>query len=175
MAARFNKLTILFACTSLFLAGVLAWSLASQFVPTEANPPYDQDIVFPIKTFLSTDAFVAAKGTLTGDWLAYKNNTFSILCLPEECIVADVAQIGPKLISSINGPVTYPVIRWNKDEVVAQDDALCTRITITFDRKSQTVLWVETPINQTEIACKNADDTVRKATIEASLYWRRSK
>jgi hypothetical protein len=69
-----------------------------------------------------------------------------------------VEQIGPKQISSINGPLTYPVIRWTKDEVVAQGDALCARITITFDRATETVLWVETPINQTEIVCKNADD-----------------
>ena len=59
--------------------------------------------------------------------------------------------------------------------MVAEDDALCSRITITLDRKTQTVLWVETPINQTAIACKNADDTVRKATLETSLYWRKSK
>jgi hypothetical protein len=52
---------------------------------------------------------------------------------------------------------------------------MCARIAITFDRATKTVLWVEAPINQTEIACKNADNTVRKATIEASVYWRRSK
>jgi hypothetical protein len=52
-----------------------------------------------------------------------------------------------------------------------EDDALCARITITYDRKSETVLWVETPINQTQIACKNSDNAVRKATIEASLFW----
>ena len=53
--------------------------------------------------------------------------------------------------------------------------APCARITITLDRTTQNVLWVETPINQTEIACKNADSSVRKATLEASLFWRRQK
>ena len=89
--------------------------------------------------------------------------------------IAGVEQSGPKLISSIDGPVVYPVKRWTDDEVVAEDDALCARITITFDRKTETVLWVEVPINQTEIACKNADNTTRKAIIEASPYWRRSQ
>src|SRR5882724_1999196 len=100
--ARLSSLAVFFASTSLLLAGALAWSLKSQLISDGAKPPYDQDIVFPIKTFLSTDAYVAAKGTLTADWIAYKNNTYSILCLPEECIVASVEQIGPKQISSID-------------------------------------------------------------------------
>ena len=108
--------------------------------------------------------------------MAYKNNTFSILCLPTECIVASVDQIASKQVSTIDGPVIYPVIHWSQDdEVVAQDDVFCARITITLDRKSQTVLWVETPINQTTVACKNADNNIRKATLETSLYWRRSQ
>jgi hypothetical protein len=175
MAAHFNRLTLFFACTSLILASALIWLLAPQFSQNKTEARYDEDIVFPAKVFLSTEAYVATTGTLTADWIAYKNNTFSILCALQECIVADVAQIGPKQVSSINGPVTYPITRWTKDEVVAQGDALCARTTITFDRGTKTVLWVETPINQTEIACKNADNTVRKATIETSLYLRRSK
>jgi hypothetical protein len=79
----------------------------------------------------------------------------------------------PDKSEAINGPTTYPVVRWNKDEVVAQDNALCSRITVTFDRTTKTVLWVETPINQTEVFCKNSITTISKATIETSLYWRR--
>jgi hypothetical protein len=173
---RLRRLSILLGCVSLALAGTLAWFVVPQFLPDQSpKVRYDEDIVFPVKTFLSTNAYVAVKGTLKADWIGYKNNTFSILCLTDECIVASVEQIGPKQVGSIDGPITYPVIRWSNDEVVAQSDALCAQITITFQRKSQTVLWVETPINQTEIACKNADNTVRKATIETSLYWQRSK
>lgn len=173
---RLRRLSILLACVSLALAGALAWLLLPQFLPYQsAKVRYDEDIVFPVKTFVSSDAWVAVKGTLIADWIGYKNNTFSILCLPDECIVASVEQIGPKQVGSIDGPVTYPVIRWTNDEVVAQSDAFCARITITFQRKSETVLWVETPINQTAVACKNADSTIRKASIETSLYWQRSK
>lgn len=72
-----------------------------------------------------------------------------------------------------DGPVTYTVKHWTTDDdVIAENDDLCSRITITLDRKTESVLWVETPINQTTLACKNADDSVRKATLEASLYWR---
>jgi hypothetical protein len=58
---------------------------------------------------------------------------------------------------------------------VAEDNALCLKISITFGRQSETVLWVETPINRTRIECKNAVSTIRKATIETSLYWQQLK
>jgi hypothetical protein len=135
MTARLNRPAMFFACTSLFLAVALAWSWAPRFAQQGADVPYDEDIAFPHKQFLNTEAYVAANGTLTADWVGYKNNTFSILCLPEECIIADVAQIGAKQISSINGPVVYPVLRWTKEEVVAQDKGLCARITITLQRQ----------------------------------------
>lgn len=129
-----------------------------------------------MKSFIGTKAFVAAKGTLTADWIGYKNNTYSILCVPDECIVASVEQIGPHQVGTIDGPVVYPMKHWtDDDEVVAEDDALCSRITMTLDRRTQSVLWVETPINQTTIACKNADDKLRKATLEASLFWRKPR
>ena len=125
---RLRRLSILLACVSLALAGALAWLLLPQFLPYQsAKVRYDEDIVFPVKTFVSSDAWVAVKGTLIADWIGYKNNTFSILCLPDECIVASVEQIGPKQVGSIDGPVTYPVIRWTNDEVVAQSDAFCAQ------------------------------------------------
>jgi hypothetical protein len=72
----------------------------------------------------------------------------------------------------MDGPIIYPIKRWTDDaEVVAESDDLCTRITITLDRRTKTFLWVETPIHQTQIYCKNADN---KATLETSLYWRQS-
>ncbi len=95
------------------------------------------------------------------------------MCDSAECIVASVNQIGPKQVGEIDGPIIYPLKSWSDDdEVVAEDQTLCSRITITLGRKSETVLWVETPINQTAIECKNADNQVRKATLEASLFWR---
>jgi hypothetical protein len=166
---------ICFACTTVALGIAIVRPLAPRILAAQSESHNNEDIVFPTKTFLSTEAYVAVKGTLAGDWLAYKNNTYSFLCLAppwNECMVASVQQIGPSMVSSIDGPIVYPVKRWTHDEVVAEDDALCSRITISFDRKAKIVTWVEIPINQTEIACKNADKTVRAATIEASIYWR---
>jgi hypothetical protein len=170
----YRRLTFLFAGTTILSIALLAWSVAPQFMLHAETTRGDEDIVFPAKVFSAAKAYVAAKGTITADWVGYKNNTYSILCVRDECTVANVEQIGPKQLSSIDGPTTYPVKQWTEDgQVVAEDDALCSRITITLDRRTETVLWVETPINQTALACKNADNAVRKATLETSLYWRK--
>ena len=170
-----RALAIFFACTTAALAAVVVWLVAPQFLRASDQPRADQDIVFPIKVFVGTKKHVGAKGTLSADWMAHKNNTFSFYCDPQECIVASISQIGPKMIGSMDGPAVYTTKRWTEDdEVVAEDDSLCSRITITLDRKTESVLWVETPINQTTVACKNTDDSVRKASLETSLFWRRS-
>jgi hypothetical protein len=171
-----RALSIFFACTTAALATVIVWLVAPRFLLASEQMRADEDIIFPTKVFLGTKAYVAAKGTLSTDWMAYKNNTYSIFCVPDECIVASVSQIGPKQVGNIDGPTTYSIKRWTEDdEVIAEGDALCTHITITLDRPTQTVLWVETPINQTTIACKRADSNTHKATLEAAPFWRRSR
>src|ERR1700732_5429495 len=106
---RLRRVGMLLGCTSLALAGVVAWLVVPQFLPNQSpKVRSDEDIVFPVKTFVSSEAWVAVSGTLVGDWIAYKNNTFSILCLPQECIVASVDQIGPRQVGRVDGPITYP-------------------------------------------------------------------
>ncbi|MGA3302362.1 MAG: hypothetical protein ABSC72_03650 [Methylovirgula sp.] len=170
-----RRLCILLGCVCLVLIGSLGWLLVPQIWRTnqKSQGQPDEDIVFSNKLFVNTKDFVAVEGTLTGDWIAYKNNTYSFLCFPKECLVAFIEQIGARQVGRTIGPTTYPVISWADDEVVASDDGLCSKTTITIDRNEQILLWVETPINQTTIACKNVDDGIRKATIEPSLFWRR--
>jgi hypothetical protein len=167
-----RALAIFFACCT----AALSWLVYPQFLRPAPTIVSEDDLIFPMKTFFATKDFVGAKGTLTADWVGYKNNTYSILCLPTECIVASVEQIGAKQVSDIDGPISYPVIHWTQnDDVVAQDDNFCARITMTLDRRTETVLWVQTPINQTTMTCKNADNDIRKATLEPSLFWRKSQ
>jgi hypothetical protein len=162
------------------LAGTI-WLLPVAQLPssaqtgTERNVDSDtvSDIVFPNKAFSNTQAYVAVQGTLTADWLAYPNNTYSILCVSVQCLVASVRQIGPRQIGAIDGPIVYPVIEWSKDKVIAQDDDLCASTIITIDRNAQTVFWVETPINQTTAACQSFRPiTARTASIEAPPFWK---
>jgi hypothetical protein len=149
-------------------------TLAEDKAPSQ--PSSELDIVFPNKMFVNTQAYVSVQGTLTADWLAYRNNTYSILCVPNQCLVASVQQIGPRQIGAIDGPIVYSVTRWSDDEIIAQEDDLCTRDTITIDRKAQTLLWVWIPINQATDVCKTFQPIKpRSATIEPSLFWKPSK
>jgi len=170
-------LSIFFGCTTALLAAVLGWLIAPQYFHTHSaeQPRPDEDIIFANKLFVNTEAFVYVAGTLTGDWIGYKNNTYSVLCVPQECMVAYAEQIGPRQVGRIDGPTVFPVVNWTADEVVASDNSLCAKITITIDRQIETLLWVETPINQTTIECKDADNAIRKATIEDWLFWQHSK
>lgn len=131
----------------------------------------DQTIIFPNKSFLSVPSYVEVKGTLTADWILYKNNTYSIFCLPSNCTVSYVEQIGPNQIGEINGPIVYPVVTWNNGTVVAEDNDLCVRTTITIDRTSQTVAWIEVPINKGKEFCHWGHPfNSRTATIESPPF-----
>src|SRR5262252_4373829 len=64
---------IFFACTTVALAAILIWLVAPRVgQPTTQQARYDEDVVFPIKTFVGAKALVVAKGTLSGDWIAIK-------------------------------------------------------------------------------------------------------
>jgi hypothetical protein len=169
-------LAIFFGCTTAILAAAVVWLIGPGLVTSaRQDGPSDQSIAFPTKMFVGGKGWVAAKGTMTADWVGYKNNTYSILCFPEGCTVASVQQIGINQIGSIDGPITYPVKSWTDDGVVvSESDDPCVRVTITLDRQAEAVFWVETPINQTAMNCKNTGGNVRRATLEPSLFWRKS-
>jgi hypothetical protein len=164
-------------------AAVLTGLMTLSYVPSSAQAikePSDdsgvyKDLVFPNKSFVSVPAYVAVKGTLAADWLAFPNNTYSIMCLPSQCLVASVSQIAAKQIGEIDGPIAYPVTKWTDDEVIAEDDDLCARTTIIINRVEKTTLWVQNPINQDTDTCKSFRPIkARTASIEASSFWKLS-
>jgi hypothetical protein len=119
---------------------------------------------------------VAISGTLTGKGLAYPNNTYVVSCNKEwkACFVSFVEQIGHNQIGRMEYPYPYPIVKWNNSEIIAQEEPNlfgCFRVTITIDRPSKALLWLEEPINQTKPNCKNADTNIRKYSIEDSLAW----
>jgi hypothetical protein len=139
----------------------------------------DDDITFAPKNFADMgEDSVGISGTLTGDDLAYKNNTRSIFCMKErkECYVSSVEQIGDHQIGRIDYVSIYPITKWTAYEITAAEDASdfgCSRTTFTITRKSQSALWVEEPVNQTRPQCLKSYGKVRKFTIEDSLGWKR--
>jgi hypothetical protein len=134
----------------------------------------DNIISFPSKMFInsSTPDFVLVRGTLTGDWVQYPNNTYTISCVPGQCIVASFRQIGNNRVGYVD-VLPYTVTEWSNKEIIAHDNQLCMRSTITIDRSEQTLLWVDIPINQGTAACQAfVPIKSRTATIKDSLGWK---
>jgi hypothetical protein len=139
------------------------------------NP--DREIMMAEKMYYENDfggtEFVTLSGILTGEDLGYPNNSHAVTCWSDrkECYVSSIEQIGPNQIGRLDGPYSYPVVKWTATQVVARDDATtlgCSRTTITIDRTSRALLWVEEPINQMQPNCKDAATTIRKYSLEDS-------
>jgi hypothetical protein len=76
----------------------------------------------------------------------------------------------------MDGPLLYPVVKWDEDEVIATtgpSDTMCSNVTITIERKQGTLLWVEEPINQSRPIRKYSNPKIAKYTIEDSPGWKR--
>jgi hypothetical protein len=150
------------------------------------SPNSNDDIIFASKFFFDSaenapvpmsDAVVTVKGTLSGEGVANKNNTFNISCEKNrmECSVYSIDQIGRNQVGSLWGPTIYVITKWDAYEIIAKlgDDALdCAKATISLERKSKTALWVQEPINQARAFCKNADNRIYKWTIEDPPVWK---
>ena len=145
--------------------------------PTEQQP----GIIFASKTFFDSaqttgDGYVYVAGTLTGEGLAYENNTTAIACYKErmECISYGVNQIGPNQIGRLDSPRAFSITKWDVSEIVAAGNRLpgdCHQETISIVRQSQLAVWIVEPINQASAACKDADTRLRKWTIEDAPFW----
>lgn len=156
--------------------------LAAVHTPSSAGDnddiPIADQIIFPFKFFYNVPAYVHVHGTLFADWLAYKQNTYSISCNKSGCLVANINQTGPKMVDEITGPIFYPILKWSDDEIIVQDDSPCVRETITIDRVAQSVLWTWIPINQSTNGCIDlkklspSSATPRTATIENPMFWK---
>jgi hypothetical protein len=142
----------------------------------------EQQIVFDRKAFFDTaqtgigEGSVYIAGTLTGEGVAYKNNSVAITCYKDrmECLTYLVEQIGPNQIGRLDSLTSYPVTKWDEFEVVASDSAdliNCRKVTISIVRKTESAVWVEEPINQSNVTCKSAGTQVLKWTIEDSPGW----
>ena len=124
------------------------------------------------------DAYVEATGALTGAGVRHEDNATTIACYKErhECLVSSVEQIGPSQIGRLTAPTSYPIIKWDKYEIIAtdgdNDPYACRKTTISLERQDETVLWVEEPINQVRAFCKNSDTNLYKWTMDDPPFWR---
>src|SRR5690348_2284641 len=118
-----------------FMVGLLAGS--GGLLYSQAQRP-ETEIMFARKMFYSPAfggaEFVAMSGTLTGEGMAYPNNTYAVTCWSDkkECYVSSVEQIGSNQIGRLDGPYSYPIAEWTETRIVARDEApslACRRTT----------------------------------------------
>jgi hypothetical protein len=135
----------------------------------------EMSIIFAPKNYYETEDVVTISGTLTGQGIGYPNNTYSLACFKDrkECWISSVEAIGGLQIGRMGAPYEYEVSKWTPYEVIAVYDGMfsCFKTTITIERKTQELLWVEEPINQAQPQCKNAEPKIRKYTLESSPGW----
>jgi hypothetical protein len=137
----------------------------------------EEEIRFAPKAFFNdVGDNVEVSGTLTGPGVGYPNNTNVVTCVKErkECFVITV-EADKNYVSRVTGPGIMPVTSWTNAEIVAQDESMCSRTTISIERKGGEVLWVQEPINQTKTWCAKSDSRLLKWTIEDPAYYKRMR
>ena len=156
--------------------------LAAAFCEHSWGADDDDLVVFAPKLFTDLPAHgsVVISGTLTGEGIAYKNNTVSISCYKtrRECYIAYIQQIAHNQMGQMQKVEFFRITKWSDDEVVAMQNVTqldCVRATIVIDRKSKTALYVREPVNQTRSPCVRwPAPKLYKWTIEDSPGWEKA-
>ena len=112
---------------------------------------------------------------MTGPEIAYPNNTMGLTCYRDRnyCSNMFVHATGTNHIARMDPPNEYDIVKWDDEEIIAEDQSTCQKITIRIACKARQVAWVEEPINQTEPSCVNSPTAMAKYTIENSPGWKR--
>ena len=66
-----------------------------------------------------------------------------------ECLAYSIAQIGPNQLGRLEVPSIFPITKWDNYEIVAAesgDTVACRKGTVSIERKTETVVWVEDPL-----------------------------
>jgi hypothetical protein len=146
---------------------LLGWASASYAA--------DDDIMFPKKNFYDNPDYVGISGTMSGDDVAYPNNTYAFSCAKQsqQCWVSYVEQIGPKQIGRMENPYSMAITTWSDAEIIASADGICSRTTVVIARSKESLLWVEEPINQARPYCAKSSKQVRKLTLDDSPGYKK--
>jgi len=70
---------------------------------TSVTGAWSADIKFDGKNFLDNDEVVGIAGTMKGEGVTYKNNSYAIRCMQSnrECAVTSIEQIGDNLMGRL--------------------------------------------------------------------------
>jgi hypothetical protein len=146
----------------------VTWAIGTALVVTCANSSRSEEMQFANKNWADNGEAVGISGTMKGDGVAYKNNTYAIWCRNDrkECVVSSIDQVGDHVMGRMEYPYSIPILRWDANEVVAEDEpSSCFRMTLTILRNSRTATWVLEGINQGKTGC-DKDRWVHRWSIE---------
>jgi len=142
-----------------------------------------QSCIFARKVFYAEKSTVYVSGTLTGNGVGYKNSTTAITCSKQtkKCLINTIFEIRPPKsvcqLSRLGSPSSMSIVKWNDHVITATDTDFydtysCVKTTINIDLGSKEVLWIQEPINQSALGCKDIKDPkIYKWTIENPAYW----
>jgi hypothetical protein len=124
------------------------------------HEPGRRDERWALPTFqyleLNDGDYVAITGTLLGDDLAYKMNTYNVRCIRSdaECRIADVEEIGYRQLGEISID-EWPVTSWTDTTIVAQsaDTTSCNRVVLTINRVAKQITYTRIPQNRKAQYC----------------------
>lgn len=148
----------------------------------KSNVPDTETIAFTDREYsISGDpsgtvgGYVHLAGTLSGGDVGPKNNTTTVVCSQDEkrCEMAFVGQIGATQVDDI-GITDFEITAWRPDTISAKSENLCSIETINISRTGKHAQFVVVPTNQEKASCEHSDTTIRKMTLERSLFWQRS-
>ena len=124
------------------------------------------------------DDLVYVAGSRTGQGVSYPDNTMAIGCwrAKMECWMASVEGISNHScqIGRMEWPTFLPITKWTDQEIVAAEpepSSACSKLAVIINRKLQTTLLIEEPINIKSISCPGSRTSIEKSTLE-DLRWR---
>jgi hypothetical protein len=152
----------------IILVTATAWLLASCGVPK------DRAWALPEYQYYDQRGYLSITGTLMGDDVGYKNNTWKIICVygEETCTVAEVEEIGRDQLGEIDIG-KWEVTNYNAQSITLdnQDPTACGHPIIIINRVAKTVNYTNSPQNQDKEWCKKYNEFVKQKTAK-TLNWR---
>jgi hypothetical protein len=121
----------------------------------------DQAWALPRFQYYDNGSFLSITGSLIGDHVGYKYNTWKIICVDGDdiCTVADVEEIGHNQLGEIEVG-KWEVTNYNAQTITldANDPTSCGRPIIVINRLAKTVNYTNSPQNQDKEYCKNFNE-----------------
>jgi hypothetical protein len=159
----------------LLLGGAVGWFAHLIYATTSPKPTV---YIFDDKRYMEFGGeTVYAAGSRTGQGVTYPDNTMAIACFHDrmECWMASIEGISTNScqIGRMESPSFLQITKWDDYELVASDadsTVACTKLTISINRKLQTVLFVDEPINIKSSFCSGTRTDIQKSTLENSRW-----